>query len=761
MAGGYKLPGTEITEIGQSVTARPSSTQRKPCFIGKASPYKKVTYEALVRGTNDTLAYGSYGIYSVLSAGTQKGLSNLIEGKDFTINTANGQITWITDTETKNIAGDVYGLDLFASLDNFSAFDAAVIGVNATSGYQEVGLNVLGTAASGITSTGVYSFRVNTINYNITVNAGATINEIIALMDAQVTSAGFTVALINADIRITNDLTGSTANVTLAAGTGTNLFSHLTGFTTFDVAIPGADATSGYQEVGLNTLAGNASGLDASTRYYFKVNGTQYSITTSSGLLFSDIVTLLDTAVTADGITVSFTGGDIRFTKDTTGVSSIITLTQVASKIASNGQMEFTLSAGITYAHKAGKASVSAVVGANTYVFGIADDISITDTTINLSGTESQLNAITVGTVLTISTILPVAVGGTYFVTYKYNRETADYVYKEFSKFDDVLNDLGDDTPDNPLVMIANLAFTYYGVPVIGVVQVPPSNQNSDYVDALELVRNRDVQTLGILNTSATVRNATIAHVNDRNLTENKRERMYYAGASALYPLGDNTVADSVCGISYSIKNDSIVFPNITRAKYYYKDPVTQLDTQTTVDGAFVAAAIAAYRDSFPYSAQTILGHVIPGLELFSEDFDDYFNDDALKTAGNASCFLARIGSSNSLVVVDDLTTDNRSIERNNINIITAKHYIQKDVRLQLDRTFVGNLITDRNIYKTDVETYLIRLLNTYKNMKIIENVVSVVVTLPPDRRDTIIVFFAYNAIYTGKYFEVTYTIAV
>ena len=755
----YKIPGTTVTEIGQTVTPTPSSTQRKPCFIGKASTYKTSLYETLVRGTSDTLAYGSYGIYSILQAGTQKGLSNLIEGTDFSVNSSTGIITWITDTETKVISGNIYGLNLFSHLTGFTSFATAVSGVNATSGYQGSGLNVTAVTNSGITSTGVYSFKVNTVNHNITATVGNTINDIITLMQAQVTGAGFTVSLTNADIRITNNSTGSSANVTLAAGSGTDLFAHLTGWASFATAVPGTDATSGYQKVGLNTTSSTASGLSASTRYYFSVNGKEYFITTSTGLTFANIVSLINAAVTGDGVTVTFASSDIRFTNDSTGVSSIITLAEVADHIATNGQLSFTLSTGITYAHLAGKASVSAVVGSSTYVFGIADDVSVTDRIINLSGTESQLNAITVGTVLTISTILPVAVGGTYFVSYEYTRPTSDYIYKEFSKIEDVKNDLGADIPDNPLVMIANLALTYYNVPTIGIVQVPPSNQNSDYVNALQLIKYRDVQDVCLLNTSSTVRNATITEINDRNLPANKRERMYYTGASALYPLGDNTVANSVCGIAYSILNEDTVFVNATRAQYTYKDPITNLDTLTTVDGAFIGAALAAYRDSFSYPSQTTMGNTIPGLTLFAEDFDDYFQDDALITAGNASCFIVRLGPQNSLVVVDDITTNNSSVEKNCINVITAKQFITRDVRVQLDRYFVGSLIIDKVAFTSLVTSFLAKLLNEYKNMNIIESVGTVVVSIDPVKGTQVNVFFSYISVYTAKYFEVTYTI--
>ncbi len=38
----------------------------------------------------------------------------------------------------------------------------------------------------------------------------------------------------------------------------------------------------------------------------------------------------------------------------------------------------------------------------------------------------------------------------------------------------------------------------------------------------------------------------------------------------------------------------------------------------------------AAYRDSFSYPAQTILNHTLPGLELYADDYEDYFTDDML-----------------------------------------------------------------------------------------------------------------------------------
>ena len=50
---------------------------------------------------------------------------------------------------------------------------------------------------------------------------------------------------------------------------------------------------------------------------------------------------------------------------------------------------------------------------------------------------------------------------------------------------------------------------------------------------------------------------------------------------------------------------------------------------------------------------------------------DDYYSDEMLKQAGACSVFLVRLGANNSIFVADDMTTDDTSVERNNINIIT------------------------------------------------------------------------------------------
>lgn len=360
-------------------------------------------------------------------------------------------------------------------------------------------------------------------------------------------------------------------------------------------------------------------------------------------------------------------------------------------------------------------------------------------------------------------------VGATYFVTYEYNRpydavyltnpNHNDYRYKEFTNFEDVVTDLGEDIPEHPLVMICKIALKYYNVPKVAVVQVY-SDTVSDYTNALELTKYRDVQTPIPLTSNSIIRGLVVNHVKERSLPDNGRYRMSYFGAPVGTPIGDETDYASIRGMAALIKNERCVFINATRAKYYYNDPDTKEQLYTVVDGQFIAAAIGAYRDSFVYPATTLLGRTVPGLELYNDDYDDYYSEYWLTQAGASSVFLVD-NVNGTIRIRDDLTTDNSTVERNNINIITAKDYIAKDVAIQMDRTFRGQLITDRNSYQNTVAAYLASMFAAYKRAMVIESVAVTKAVVDPVRRDTIDIFYGYSAVYTHKYTEGQYTLVV
>lgn len=350
--------------------------------------------------------------------------------------------------------------------------------------------------------------------------------------------------------------------------------------------------------------------------------------------------------------------------------------------------------------------------------------------------------------------------GATYFVTYKYNRPSTDYIYKEFTSYEDVTTDLGDDIPDHPLVMISKLALRYYSLPKIAIVQVPSTETSTDYINAIDAAKYRDVQTICALTTNTTVQGYLVNHVLERSLKDNGRYRVTYMGMPVGTPIGSDSDPTSLKGKAVSIKQERVVLVNATRALYYYNDPATNEEASTVVDGAFIAATVAAYRDSFINPTTTLLNKIFSGIELYDEDYDDYYSEQQLTAAGESSLFLLA-PSGGFVKVIDDLTTDNSTVERNNINIITAKDYIAKDVAIQIDRTFKGSLIKNRPNYAGVVQNYLQTLFKTYLNNNVIEQIGTLKVTLPPERRDTVRLFYSYYSVYTHKYTEGTYALEI
>ena len=430
---------------------------------------------------------------------------------------------------------------------------------------------------------------------------------------------------------------------------------------------------------------------------------------------------------------------------------------------------------------------------ASDYVFVKQEEVVISSTGVNdllytargiyevdKAGTQKGLSDIVEGTAFDLTAdqivwtsagliALGIGRGATTYFSYYYDRlydadymtdvTKNDYRYKEWTKYEDVVADLGERIPANPLVMIAYLALKLFNVPKIATVQIK-SSSNSDYIDALDLIKYRDVQTICPLTTNSSVRAAYKSHVIERNLPDNGRYRVLWSGAATGTPVGDESDPTSLRGIAKLMANEFVVFVNATRAKYYYNDPTTREELTTVVDGSFIAATLAAYRDAFNYPSTTLLNRTVAGLELYDDDYDDYYSEYQLTLCGGSSVFIMQ-SLAGTIKVIDDLTTDNSTVEKNNINIIYAKHYIAKDVAIQMDRTFKGKLILDRGAYANTINAYLKLMFTIYHQAGIIEEIGTITVTLPTNRRDTVEIFYSYFAVYTHKYTTGTYVIEV
>lgn len=103
-----------------------------------------------------------------------------------------------------------------------------------------------------------------------------------------------------------------------------------------------------FQEVGLSAkVPSTATGLSATTQYYFKVDGVEYNITTGASVLYNDVIPLMNAQVRSAGKSFILEGGDLRCVNSnattvlaagTTGADLFATLTGWASfDVAVNG----------------------------------------------------------------------------------------------------------------------------------------------------------------------------------------------------------------------------------------------------------------------------------------------------------------------------------------------------------------------------------------------------------------------------------------
>ncbi len=216
--------------------------------------------------------------------------------------------------------------------------------------YQELGLSITETALTSSLAQD-YKFKVNEVEYTITTTTSMSYANIATLMNAELgllydcKIVGLTGAK---DIRITHNTQGTDYSISITDGDTANLLT-LLGSTpsTAQVALPHSvekasasvdggsssqinwiDTRVAYQDLGLSVDTSTATTALAQL-YYFAVNDTEYSITTTESDTYSTIATLMDAVLTS--FTVSIEGNsptqDIRITHDTIGTDYDIEIT--------------------------------------------------------------------------------------------------------------------------------------------------------------------------------------------------------------------------------------------------------------------------------------------------------------------------------------------------------------------------------------------------------------------------------------------------
>jgi hypothetical protein len=130
--------------------------------------------------------------------------------------------------------------------------------------------------------------------------------------------------------------------------------------------------------------------------------------------------------------------------------------------------------------------------------------------------------------------------------------------------------------------------------------------------------------------------------------------------------------------------------------------------TTVTLDGSFVAAALAALNSSFADPKETILLKQITNFDTMQT----YTPAENLMLGGNNIVFLEDQGSG-VYVIKEDITTDPFSSDTLNINQMVQKQFVTRDIRTTINRSLISMVFTSANAGVVTLQSILVSRLGT------------------------------------------------
>ena len=200
------------------------------------------------------------------------------------------------------------------------------------------------------------------------------------------------------------------------------------------------------------------------------------------------------------------------------------------------------------------------------------------------------------------------AANAQYYVSYVYNKSDADYTPKEFTNIDDFVTQYGAISTDNPLSIAASLCFDN-GTTVVGAVQIDPDiSEYTAHKNALALLEVvEDAKVIVPIYASTSFATAELKPHVLRMST--KVEKKYRVGLQGLDETTEVIAAATWKSLAEGLATNRVglVYPGSIQ--------VTLAEGEVTLDGTYLAAAIAGIMTASGYDAATpITGADIAGI---------------------------------------------------------------------------------------------------------------------------------------------------
>jgi len=265
----------------------------------------------------------------------------------------------------------------------------------------------------------------------------------------------------------------------------------------------------------------------------------------------------------------------------------------------------------------------------------------------------------------------------TYYVSYTYPVPSTQFSPQLFTDSGDIEATYGEETAATAALTIAAKIVIENGAPAVMCQQLSGSATSSTVWSAAldKLKKKSDISYVVPINTAAVARSSVFAHclVESAPVVGHERRGIFGLQNGAT-PSDHIEVANSL-----SNKRAVVVSPStdVTRD--------TPVGTTLTLDGSYVAAAVAGSIAAQERPRDPITGKVIVGVMIPDDQYEPY----DMNRMGNAGiCVL--YAKSGILKCRHAITTDTTSADTEEISVVDAEDYVIRITRNKLDSGFLG-----------------------------------------------------------------------
>lgn len=289
--------------------------------------------------------------------------------------------------------------------------------------------------------------------------------------------------------------------------------------------------------------------------------------------------------------------------------------------------------------------------------------------------------------------------GQYYYVSAKYLRPESFYNRPLlFLTQSDAEKFLAPSTVRNDLYIASQIVFEN-AVPGLFVIQVEDNDKDgvytrTDYRTAIQaFMQDKRATDLVVLNYFQALPDQ-LNIINRCNDPFELHESLTYVGAPINTPIGSEIEPNSLVFLAkktLAVFGNSPAHGSRIMTAHTRATRTIQLEdgsvTEVTLDGSFIAAAIAGLVSSFASPTETILQKQITSFNTI-----DTFTDQENAILGGAGLIFLRDEGNGVYRIREDITTDSYSADTRNINHMTQKQFVTRDVRRTMNTAVIATV---------------------------------------------------------------------